>query len=351
MPDKAAAQKLEPHSQAFLQAILETAVDAIVTINTVGLIQSFNPAAVHMFGYQAAEVIGKNVNMLMPNPWRDQHDAYVQRYLKTGEPRIIGTGRQVLGRKKDGSTFPIDLAVSQVIDKEERYFIGIIRDMSQQRFMEQALVTAIENERREIGRDLHDALGQIITGISLVSKALAKKLAGREDALAEQAETIAAMCLDAMTETKRLAYGAFPTELERQGLKTALVQLMDNIRKIHRIETHFYCDRHWHPMPPATELHLYRIAQESVANAVKHGRPNNIWLRIEQQGESALLEVRDDGVGIKQTRESGRISMGLHIMRHRASLIGGEFDIRPGEAGGTEVLCCIRSPIFISRPS
>lgn len=349
-PDNTEAEKFEPHSHSFLQAILETAVDAIVTINISGIIQSLNPAAVRMFGYQRGEVIGCNVNVLMPNPWRDQHDAYLKRYLKTGEPRIIGTGRQVLGRRKDGSTFPIDLAVSEVSDQYDRYFIGIMRDMTQQRFMEQALVTAIENERREIGRDLHDALGQIITGISLLSKSLAKKLAGGEEALAEQAETIAAMCVDAMGETKRLAYGAFPTELERLGLKTALIQLLDNIRKIHHIETHFYCDRPWDPMPPATELHLYRIAQESVANAVKHGRPRNIWLRIEQQSDGALLEVRDDGVGIQQPLERGRISMGLHIMRHRASLIGGEFDIRPAQAGGTEVICCIRSPIFISKP-
>ncbi|MGA1193851.1 MAG: PAS domain S-box protein [Kiritimatiellia bacterium] len=349
MPDNLEEQRLEPHSHAFLQAILETAVDAIVTINTSGIIQSLNPAAVRMFGYQTEEVIGCNVVILMPNPWRDQHDAYLQRYLKTGEPRIIGTGRQVLGRRKDGSTFPIDLAVSEVSDQTERYFIGIMRDMTQQRFMEQALVTAIENERREIGRDLHDALGQIITGISLLSKSLAKKLTSGDPSLAEQADTIAAMCVDAMGETKRLAYGAFPTELERLGLKTALMQLLDNIRKIHHIETHFYCDRHWHPMPQATELHLYRIAQESVANAVKHGRPDNIWLRIEQQDYSALLEVRDDGAGIQHPLEAGRISMGLHIMRHRASLIGGEFEIRPGNNGGTEVICCIRSPILISN--
>jgi two-component system sensor kinase FixL len=349
MPDKLAAKVFEPHSQAFLKAILETAVDAIVTINATGIIHSFNPAAVRMFGYKVSEVTGKNINILMPNPWRDQHDAYLQRYIKTGEARIIGIGRQVLGRKKDGSTFPIDLAVSEVTEDGDRYFIGIMRDMSQQRFMEQALVTAIENERREIGRDLHDALGQIITGISLLSKSLAKKLASRDEALAEDAQSIATMCVEATTEAKRLAYGSFPTELERQGLKSALSQLLDNVRKIHQVETHFSCDRLWHPMPPATELHLYRIAQESLANAVKHGRPRNIWLKLHQHDESATLQVIDDGAGFKTEKETGHISMGLHIMRHRASLIGGEFDVRPGRTGGTEVICCIRSPIFVSK--
>lgn len=348
MPDKQAARDLEPHSQAFLKAILDTAVDAIVTINDHGIIQSFNPAAVKMFGYSAAEAVGKNVNILMPNPWHDQHDAYMLRYARTGRARIIGIGRQVVGRKKDGIIFPVDLSVSEVTEDGKRYFIGIMRDMSQQRFMEQALVNAIENERREIGRDLHDALGQIITGISLLSKSLAKKLANHDVALAEDAQAIATMCVDATTEAKRLAYGAFPTELERQGLKSALEQLLDNVRKVHRIETHFVCDRHWHPMPPATELHLYRIAQESLANAVKHGKPRNIWIKLRQHLESATLEVRDDGTGLSATHDPGRISMGLHIMRHRAALIGGEFSIQPGRAGGTEVICCIRSPILVS---
>ncbi len=338
-----------PESRALLKAILETAVDAIVTINSSGVIQSFNPAAVRLFGYQTSEVIGKNVRVLMPNPWRDQHDAYLHRYLQTGEARIIGTGRQVLGRKKDGSTFPLDLAVSEVDQVGDRFFMGIMRDMSQQRYMEQALVNAIENERREIGRDLHDALGQIITGISLLSKSLAKKLAGSDATLAGEAQAIATMCVDAMTETKRLAYGSFPTELERQGLKTALIQLADHLHKIHHLETHFSCDRHWHPLPPATELHLYRIAQESLANAVKHGKPRNIWISLHQEDHCATLEIRDDGEGFKPVRQTGRISMGLHIMRHRASMIGGEFIIRPGRSRGTEVLCCIRRPILVSN--
>lgn len=349
MADSSAPVPRVPDSQPFLKAILDTAVDAIVTINAMGIIQSINPAAVRMFGYQPDEAIGKNVHMLMPNPWRDQHDAYLQRYLKTGEARIIGIGRQVMGRKKDGSTFPIDLAVSEVTESGERFFIGIMRDMSQQRFMEQALVNAIENERREIGRDLHDALGQIMTGISLMSKSLAKKLSVHNAALAEDAQNIASMCVEATTEAKRLAYGSFPTELERQGLRSALEQLLENTRRMHNIDTHFECDRDWHPLPPATELHIYRIAQESLSNAAKHGRPRNIWITLVQDHDSATMTVRDDGAGIKTPHASGRISMGLHIMRHRASLIGAEFNIRPAHQGGTEVVCCIRSPMFVSR--
>lgn len=340
-----------PHSRSFLQAILETAVDAIVMIDSKGHIQSFNRSAVRMFGYELSEVAGKNVNILMPSPWREHHDAYISNYMKTGEAKIIGIGREVAGIRKNGEVFPIALSVSAVVEQGQWFFIGMIRDITRQRFMEQSLVNAIENERREIGRDLHDALGQIITGISLMSKSLARKVSTIDDKIAEDANTIAGMCVDAMAETKRLAHGAFPTELERYGLKSALDNLLDMVRRIHRVETHFLADENWKPLPPATELHLYRIAQESLANAVKHGKPRNIHCQLQQIDNVVTLTIRDDGTGISEKKEARKISMGLNIMQHRATLIGGDLTIRPARPTGTEVSCCIRHVLSVSKDS
>jgi PAS domain S-box-containing protein len=101
--------------QARMRAILENAVDGIITIDRKGQIESFNPAAERMFGYAAAEVLGHNVSLLMPSPDREQHDEYLRRYLKTGERRIIGIGREVIAQRRDGSTFPVDLSVSEVL--------------------------------------------------------------------------------------------------------------------------------------------------------------------------------------------------------------------------------------------
>lgn len=328
---------------SYVEAILETAADAIVTIDQEGLIRSFNRAASRMFGYEAAEVLGKNVSLLMPSPFREQHDAYLNRYLKTGKARIIGIGREVSGLRRDGSVFPMDLAVSEVDSHEKRMFVGIIRDISERKYLERALVTVSENERREIGRDLHDALGQIITGISLMAKSLSKRLTGVDPALADEAEVIAAMSTEAMAEAKRLAYGAFPTELEKQGLVPALVQMAETTRRVFRIEVLFSAPTSWEPLDRDIELHLYRIAQESVANAVKHGKPGRIHLSLQQHREEIVLSVTDDGQGLPEKRDPNRISMGLDIMRHRAQLIGGSFLIgpRPDGVRGTEVRCCI----------
>ncbi len=338
-----------PRSDAYLQTILETAVDAIVTINSRGIILSFNRAAVRMFGYSSEEAVGHNISLLMPSPFREEHDRYIGRYLQTREPHIIGIGREVMGLRKDGRTFPIELAVSHVVDQGEHFFVGILRDVSEQRYLEKALVDAIENERREIGRDLHDALGQIITGISLMSKSLAKKLTAHEARLAQEAQTIAEMCGEAMAETKRLAYGAYPTELERQGLKTALIQIAETVHKLHHVDAQFQGAEAWTPLDPTTELHLYRIAQESVANAIKHGRPRRLIIALEQGRDMTCLRVTDDGIGLPEQMDPAKISMGLDIMRHRASLIGGDLRIHSPPTGGTEVLCCIRNAFLLSR--
>ena len=117
-------------SEARTRTILQTAVDAIITIDEAGHIESMNPSAEELFGYKSAEVIGQNVKMLMPEPYRHEHDGYLNNYLTTGQKRIIGIGREVIGLRKDGSTFPMDLAVSEVKLGHRRLFTGIVRDIS-----------------------------------------------------------------------------------------------------------------------------------------------------------------------------------------------------------------------------
>jgi two-component system sensor kinase FixL len=128
-----------PDGEALLRAILETSPDGLITIDEQGIVQSFNPAAERMFGYDAAEVIGRNVSCLMPSPYREEHDAYVERYRRTGEKRIIGIGREVLGLRKDGAIFPLELAVGEVKAAGRRMFAGFVKDVSARQLSEQRL--------------------------------------------------------------------------------------------------------------------------------------------------------------------------------------------------------------------
>ena len=128
-----------PEREALLRAILETSPDGLITIDEDGSIQAFNPAAERMFGYAAAEVIGRNVAWLMPSPYREEHDAYLERFLRTGEKRIIGIGREVLGQRKDGTIFPLELAVGEVQAAGRRLFAGFVKDVSARRQSEHRL--------------------------------------------------------------------------------------------------------------------------------------------------------------------------------------------------------------------
>ncbi|MFW6077472.1 MAG: PAS domain S-box protein, partial [Hyphomicrobiales bacterium] len=126
-------------SAQHLKSILDTVPDAMIVIDEAGIMQSFSAAAERLSGHTAAEAIGRNVSMLMPSPYREQHDGYLRRYLETGERRIIGIGRVVVGERKDGSTFPMELAVGEMSSGGKRFFTGFIRDLSERQQTESRL--------------------------------------------------------------------------------------------------------------------------------------------------------------------------------------------------------------------
>jgi PAS domain S-box-containing protein len=126
-------------SEERIRAIIDTVIDAIITIDTEGIIDSFNPAAEQTFGYSWSEIVGQNVSMLMPEPYQSEHDQYVQNYLNTGQAQIMGKRLEAMGKRKDGSSFPIDIAINEMLEGEKRMFIGIVRDITEQKKAEAAL--------------------------------------------------------------------------------------------------------------------------------------------------------------------------------------------------------------------
>jgi two-component system sensor kinase FixL len=150
-------------SEAHLASILETIPDAMIVIDEQGIIHSFSSAAERQFGYTVAEAIGKNVKMLMPSPYRENHDGYIERYLQTGERRIIGIGRLVVGERKDGSTFPMELAVGEMRSGDRRFFTGFIRDVTQRQQTE-ARLQELQSELVHISR--LTAMGEMASALA-----------------------------------------------------------------------------------------------------------------------------------------------------------------------------------------
>ncbi len=328
--------------EAQLRAILDTAVDGIITIDERGTIELFNPAAERIFGYAADEAIGQNVKLLMDSPHREAHDGYLARYLKTGRASIIGTGRQVPGRRKDGTTVSIDLAVSEVKSGKRRLFTALVRDLTDRERAEAAITSVSEFERQQIGRELHDGIGQEITGLTLLAKALANKMQDNPQ-LRKEANGIAALASKLLKDVKRQAHGLYPVELERNGLSYALRELAINQEALFRIK----CAYEELSPPPAmsksSELYLYRIAQEAVTNAIRHGQARRVLIRLERRESTVSLSIRDDGSGMPDKIPDKR-GMGLTIMRYRANAVGGVLRISRNPDYGTTVTCAFAVP-------
>jgi two-component system, LuxR family, sensor kinase FixL len=325
-------------SEHRLQAVLDAAVDAIITIDYTGEIESFNEAAERMFGYCAPEVIGCNVSVLMGSPYREQHDDYVGRYLRTREPRVIGQRRDFTARRKDGTTFPVQVSVNEIPELE--LFAGVVRDITEQRMLQQEIVRIATAEQRRIGDELHDTTQQELAGLGLLAQNLADNLRGQnlaaEHALAQK---IASGIAATNRHVRSLAKGLVPVPVDAEGLMTALANLAERTGSEHGVSCRFVCPRPVRIADDSAALHLYRIAQEAVLNAVRHAAASEISIHLERTDLGLRIDVRDDGIGIDEKRRGD--GLGLRIMEHRCGLMGGTFSARRRARRGTVIRCTV----------
>ncbi|MEM1126092.1 MAG: PAS domain S-box protein, partial [Bacteroidota bacterium] len=328
-------------SHARTRAILDTTVEGIITIDERGRIESFNQAAERIFGYTAGEVKGLNVSILMPEPYRSSHDGYIHNYLQTGHKRIIGIGREVQGLRRDGSTFPLDLSVSEVHLQGRRIFTGIVRDITERRRLEQEILRTSDRERRRIGQDLHDGLGQMLTGTGLITQSLARRIRENDPDLATELDEITGLIREADQYARALTRGLTPVEFDASALHPALHRLTKNAERLFSIACSYEGDPDVMILDNSAATHLYRITQEAVSNAVKHGKAHRVDIRFAPDDYEVVLEVADDGIGFPDTLDDTERGMGVHIMGHRARLVGGELSISRLSGGGTCVRCSL----------
>ncbi len=244
-------------------------------------------------------------------------------------------------RHKDGTLREVLIDANGLWEQERlvhsRWFT---RDITRRVELEREILAISEQEQRRLGHDLHDDLCQQLAGIEFLSQRLASDLAARTKAGAAQAKEIAQMVQRAMTQTRELARGLSPVRLEAEGLADALRELAAGTKKVFGCDCRFRCD------PPVllanhtVAIHLYRIAQEAVNNALKHGRARRIDIGLTAKGHSVVLAVNDNGVGIPRKLPK-RKGMGLRIMRYRAEVIGGALTVEPHSGGGTRVVCTV----------
>jgi signal transduction histidine kinase len=221
------------------------------------------------------------------------------------------------------------------------YAIERARAAAEIRRLEGQVVQAVEAEQRRLGRDLHDSLGQQLTGIQLIIGAVAKRLATRAVPEAADAGTAARLLEVAIGDVRSLARGLCPT-VQGGGLGDALAALARATAATHGIACHCYCD-FLGSLDDATSTDLYRIAQEAINNAVRHGKAKTALLRLAAAGGQLTLTIEDDGGGIPDPQPP-TAGMGISTMRYRARMIGGELTVRRAPTGGTIVACSLPYP-------
>jgi signal transduction histidine kinase len=207
--------------------------------------------------------------------------------------------------------------------------------------LEKEVLEISEREQSRIGQDLHDGLCQHLAGIEFRLLGLKQKLEGRLKNLAGETTELARLVRQAIEETRTLARGLSPVMLKAEGLMNALHELAMSTEKAFNVSCSLNCPSPILIHDNAVATHLYRIAQEAVQNAIRHGKPKFVVINLFAQNDRVVLGVRDDGVGLPRTPRKHK-GMGLHVMQYRAGMVGGSFVVQREPQGGTSVICSLR---------
>ncbi len=332
------------HAEAALQrersissAILDTVPALVVVLDPDFKIVHFNRCCELSTGYLSTELKNYEVwPLFFTDDDAEPFRAAFERLRKN-----VRSGQfESYWKKKDGSAVVISWTLTAVFDDAAaiRLIIASGIDVTENKRLENAVIEISGREQRRIGQDLHDGLGQHLTGIAFLAKVQEQKLADKSLPEAAEAGKIVDLVNEAIHKTRELARGLVPVLSGPHGLPSALQEWATEVEDIFRIACRFECDD---PVPiqdDGAANHLFRIAQEAVHNAIRHGKARNVVIGLRGANGEGVLSIRDDGFGISLDQLSGT-GMGLRIMNYRARMIGGSLSIERVAERGTLVAC------------
>ena len=321
----------------FVSTILDTVGALVVVLDSEGRILRFNPACELTTGYSMEEVQGKCIwDLFLPPQEIDQFrsvfevlrtDLLPQDYqscwmTRHGDQRLIAWTSTLLPGNSDTSNYIIATGI----------------DITERKQLEKAILDISAREQRRIGQDLHDGLGQHLTGIAFMAKVHEAKLAEKMSSETDDAAKIVKLVNDAIHRTRELSRGLLPVVSDSHGLMSALQMWATEVEDLFGISCRFQCETPVHIHDNTTATHLYHIAQEAVNNAIKHGHPSTVLIQLTAENRRGTLKIADNGRGFAEA-SAGSAGMGLHIMKYRAGMISGVLEVQPDPNRGTIVTC------------
>jgi PAS domain S-box-containing protein len=327
-----------------VSAILDTVGALVTVLDPEGRIVRFNRACELTTGYSLEEVRGKHIWDLFLLPEQIQRSKTVIGQLSAD---LLPQDYQSHCVTRHGAVRLVAWSNSMLPDNEgvPNYIIATGIDITEREQLERALLKISAREQRRIGQDLHDGLGQHLTGIAFMAKVHESKLLEKGLTEAADAAKIVRLVNEAIHKTRELARGLLPVVSDAQGLMSALQLWAGEVEDLFGVSCRFQCETAVLIHDDAAATHLYHIAQESVNNAIKHGGARSILITLKAETGFGTLIITDDGSGIMEGRGNTQ-GMGLHIMSYRAGMIGGRLEVGPHPIHGTTVSC-----IFPLRPA
>jgi PAS domain S-box-containing protein len=346
-----------------LRQMLEGAPNGMLMVGRDGAIVLANAQLEKLFGYRKAELLGQPVDMLVPERFRGRHAAHRLRFFASPEVRTMSADRDLSGRRKDGTEFPVEIGLSPVQTEAGLFVLASIIDITERRRAEEALkksqrdlrlltgrlLRAQEMERRRIARELHDDLSQNLALLSVEmellgrqSPALANGLGGRMQELLGRVKQLASSVHD-------LSHQLHPSKLEQLGLVAAIGSLCKELSSGHGLPIEFSPGQPLGAIPEDAGLCLYRIVQEALRNIIKHSGARRAVVELDGGADAVDLRIVDDGAGFDPRLVDGKGGLGLVSMRERLRLVGGAIaiDSRPG--AGTRI--DVRVPLSRAGPA
>lgn len=345
LSSKAATPHLMEQVSAIFPLVVERAPMGILLVNERGVIRHMNPKGLSIFGYALHELVGKTMEVLMPERSRRVHVQHRTGFTATPQARGMGEGRILFGRHKKGHEVPVEIGLVPLNTPDGSMVLATILDntaMAEKKQLEQDLLHVVEMEQKRIGQDLHDSLGQQLLAISFLCNVLKKKLTAGTVPEPSEAAHIEDLLGEAKMNVRKLTRGLYAGDLETRGLGACLKDMAEQMQEMSSVPCLFQGDASLRLQDRSQSENLYRMAQEALNNAIRHSSAKKIVVSLAKEQGRIILSVRDNGVGFTHSKAMDK-GLGLRSMRYRANLIGGVFGIGPAKGGGTEVKCSLRA--------